>query len=86
MQAVEDPLALVLEWAFSNTLAGSIEPFGSSWIALTELDISSLAYSPALTPMSAQPPTPSATPIACSFTQMKWASSPPVSSLSGWGM
>lgn len=71
MHAVDDPFAFVLEWAFSNTLDGSIEPFGSSRIAVTELDISSRAYSPASTPTSAQPPTPSATPIACSSMQIK---------------
>ena len=43
MQAVEDPLALVLEYAFSSTRDGSMEPLGSSWIAATECDISSLA-------------------------------------------
>lgn len=85
MHAVEDPLAFVLEWAFSKTLAGSIEPLGSSFIAVSELDMSSREYSPASTPRSAQPPTPSATPMACSSTQIKCASSPPVSSLSGWG-
>lgn len=71
MQAVEEPFAFAPEWAFSNTLAGSMEPLGSSRIAVTELDISSRANNPALTPTSAQPPTPSATPITCSSIQMK---------------
>lgn len=85
MHAVDDPCAFVLEWAFSKTLAGSIEPLGSFTIAITELDMSSWAYSPALIPTSAQPPTPSATPVACSSMHIKCASSPPVSTLSGWG-
>ena len=85
IQAVDEPLAVVLEWALSNTLNGLIESRGSSWTALTELDISSRAKIPALTPTSAQPPTPSATPITCLSAQIKWASSPPVSSLAGWG-
>ncbi|KAF5958162.1 hypothetical protein HYC85_005387 [Camellia sinensis] len=37
----------------------------------TELDMSSRAKCPALIPTSAQPPTPSAMPIACSSSQMK---------------
>ena len=74
IQAVDEPLAFVHEWAFSKTLAGLIEFLGSSSIALTEWDMSSRAKSPALTPTSAQPPTPSATPIACSSVQIKCAS------------
>uniref|UniRef100_A0A0A9E6Y7 Uncharacterized protein n=1 Tax=Arundo donax TaxID=35708 RepID=A0A0A9E6Y7_ARUDO len=43
----------------------------SSLTAFIELLMSSLAYSPASTPRSAQPPTPSATPIECSSSQIK---------------
>ena len=56
MQAVDEPLAFVLEWAFSNTLAGSIKPLGCSRIAHTEWYISSREYSPAFTPTSANRP------------------------------
>mmetsp|Transcript_47482 Transcript_47482/g.121197 ORF Transcript_47482/g.121197 Transcript_47482/m.121197 type:complete len:284 (-) Transcript_47482:122-973(-) len=47
--------------------------------------ISSREYAPASTPTSAQPPTPSATPVTWPQSEMKYASSPPLAIFSGCG-
>lgn len=72
IQAVDEPLALVLDWPSAKTFIGSIkQPTGTRRADSVQLAMSSLAYAPASIPRNRQPPTPSATPSVCFSAQMK---------------